>query len=270
MFYYLLRSIVRNSLDNADQLFPSFTHNDSYIEQDLILHTGGRNMRNKLHLIVSLSLLLGFFFLPEVNLAAESAQNETLPSQNMLKIQPGMSPTVLAGRPDNELVLLPSGRKISIGKLHKFSAIAKKLRQIKNQPLKPALKYRAAASGIQVKNSADLSAALQRSDSETVRLPSGKMVTVELLRYLQPEVEKRIGQKMAETSANPDFGSKPIKIERTTDKEYWRDILLKPDSTVLETPDGQRITVGELKLSLGGSSPRSRGKNTSPIPSKKQ
>lgn len=227
-------------------------------------------MRNRLHLIISLSLLSALFFIPEINLAAESTQSATVSSQDMLKLQPGMSPAVLEGRPDSELVLLPSGRKISIGRLHKFSAVAKKLRQVKNQPLKPVLKYRAAASGIQVTNSADLSAALQRSDNETVQLPSGKLVTVELLRYLQPEVEARIGTKMAHTSDRPDLSGKPITIQKTTDKEYWKKILLKPDSTVLEMPGGQRITVGELKLSLGGSSPMDKGKSTSPIPTKQQ
>lgn len=222
-------------------------------------------MRNTLHLIVSLSLLVTLFFYPEVILAADIAQNDTLQSTNMLKIQPGMSPAVLAGRPGNELVLLPSGRKLSIAKLQKFSAISKKLRQVKNQPMRMGLKFQPAASGIQVKNGADLSAALKRSDSETVELPSGKLVTVELLRYLQPEVDRRIGRNIAITTERYDSGSKPIAIKSTTDKEYWKEILLKPDSTVLEAPDGQRITVGELKQSLGGPSPRDKGNANSSI-----
>lgn len=227
-------------------------------------------MRNRMHLIVSLSLFIAFSFLSEIDLAAENVQNGTLSSQNMLKIQPGMSPAVLAGRPDNELVLLPSGRKISIGRLHKLSAISTKLRQIKNLPLKPVLKYRAAASGIQIKNSADLSAALQLSDDKTIQLPSGKLVTVELLRYLQPAVQKRIGRSMSGPSNRQYLSDKPLKIKKTTDKEYWKEILLMPDRTVLEAPDGQRLNVGELKQYLGGSTPRGLGNIKSSIKLKQQ
>ncbi len=227
-------------------------------------------MQNKLHLIVSISFILVLSFFQDATFAADITHNEASASQDMLKIQPGMSPATLAGRPSNELVMLPSGKTISIGKLQKFSAISKKLRQVKNQPQRMGLKYQPAATGIQVKNAMDLSAALQRPDSDTVQLPSGKLVTVELLHYLQPEVERRIGHNMASTSVKHELNGKPIKVQKTTEKEYWKEILLKPDSTVLETPDGQRITVGELKQFLGGSSRKGKGNTTSPITSKQQ
>ena len=227
-------------------------------------------MCRKIHLTVSSLIIFVLSLSPGVSVAAQNDQNEVGSSENMLQIHPGMSPTVLKGRPESELILLPSGRKMSIGKLNKLSDIAKQLRQVKNLPLKQAIKYKAAASGIQIKNSADLSAALQRPDNETVQLPSGKLLTVELLRYLQPGVNKHLGQNMAKPSDRTMSGSKAMRIQKTTDKEYWKEILLKPDATVLQLPDGKHITVGELKLSLGGSSQRVRGTSPSPRPSKQQ
>lgn len=170
---------------------------------------------------------------------------------SILKISPGLSPATLAGRPDSELVQLPSGRLLKMGALRRVSSLSRKLKQSKGQPVPQALSYKPAATGIQLKNGADLAAALKRSDSETVQLPSGRRATVGMLRYLQPQVEQRLGRKLATAGPSAVPTGPAIKIKNTTDKDYWKNILQQPDATVLEAPDGQRITVGDLKLSFG-------------------
>ncbi len=201
-----------------------------------------------------MGFLVGMLVLAAVDvMAANVGIKETVSNNSILKITPGMSPAALASLSESESVQLPSGRIMKVKDLRRLSALSRKLKMAKKQPLPMALTYKPAATGIQLRNSADLSAALKLTDSETVQLPSGKLVTVGLLRYLQPLVEKRLGRKMT-TSKQPISGKMVIKIKNTADKKYWKEILQKPDSTVLEAPDGQRITVGDLKLSLGGSS----------------
>lgn len=200
-----------------------------------------------------MTILCVLLLVPISGLAA-SSDGSVVAAQSsiMLKITKGMSPAVLAGRPDTEAVQLPSGRTIQLGKLRRLSSLSKKLKMSKGKPQPTSLRFQPAATGIKIKNANDLSDVLQRPDSETVELPSGKRMTVGLLRYLQPQVEQRLGRKLAGSSPRMATAGPVIKVEKTTDKEYWRNILQQSDATVLETPDGNRITIGALKQSLGG------------------
>lgn len=203
--------------------------------------------------------------------AVRAADNleQNIAQSSILKISPGMSPAVLAGRPDTEFVQLPSGRRLKLGALRRISTLSRKLKQTKVQQLPAALSYQPGPTGIKLRNGADLSAALKRPDNETVQLPSGRLATVGLLRYLQPQVEERLGRKMATAPPRSDLAGPAIKIKSSTDKKYWEDILQKPDSTVLEAPDGQRITVGDLKLALGGVKGEVRNSAPSAAPMKR-
>jgi len=200
--------------------------------------------------------------------AASMATQGGASGSSMLKISPGMSPAVLAGRPDSESVQLPSGRTITLGKLRELSRLSQRLKEAKAKPLPAALTLQPAKTGRLVKNANDLSAALKRPDSETVQLPSGTRITVGTLRYLQPMLEERLGRKLSNTVSRPDLTGKAIKIKKTEDIAYWKNILQQSDSTILEAPGGQRITVGELKLSLNGGSGKSLKPASSPSPMK--
>jgi hypothetical protein len=45
----------------------------------------------------------------------------------------------------------------------------------------------------------------------------------------------------------PDLSGAAIKVDANSD---WKALLQRPDQTVLESPNGTRITVGELKKTL--------------------
>lgn len=101
-----------------------------------------------------------------------------------------------------------------------------------------------------VNNSSDLAAALKRSDNETVQLPSGRLATVGQIKRLQPMVEKQLGRKLTSNPQRPNLEGPAIKISKNISKEEWKGIFQKPDNTVLESPSGKRITLGELKKTL--------------------
>jgi len=148
-----------------------------------------------------------------------------------------------------------------LGDVRRLTATAQKMRSAApGSRLPAALKMKPAATGIRVNNAADLAAALKRSDNETVQLPSGRLATVGQIKLVQPLVEKRLGRKLTAVPSRPNLAGPAIKISKSTTKDEWKGIFQKPDSTVLESPNGTRITVGELKQALKAKLTRKGGK----------
>lgn len=215
------------------------------------------------------SRLVAIFCCVWMALAASVATGGEAAQNNMLKLTPDMSAATLAGRPDSTLVLLPSGKTIKLGKLRRLLDLSRKAKQAKAKPLPRALTLQPAQAGHPVRDAQDLSAALKRSDRETLQLPSGKRITVGMLRYLQPLVEQRLGRKLSGPATRSKRTGNIIKIKKTTDKEDWIKILQQPDSTILENPNGKRVTVGELKLTLEKQLAGNRGPALPPVPLKR-
>ena len=179
---------------------------------------------------------------------------------DIVKRTPNMRMTDLAGRSDTDLVELSDGRRVRVGDLRRLQAVQQKMRAaVPGSRLPAAFKIKPAATGTRMNNAADLAAALKRPDNETVQLPSGRLATVGQIKLVQPLVEKRLGHKLDAASLRPNLSGPAIKVSRSASKDEWKGILQKPDNTVLESPNGTRITVGELKQSLSSS-----GKNPPP------
>lgn len=171
-------------------------------------------------------------------------------SASVLRIGPTLKPGAILARPDTDLVELSDGRRMRVGDLRRLTATAQRMRSATGNRLPAALKVQPAATGRRVADAKDLAEALKRPDSETVVLPSGRRATVAQLRFVQPYVEKRLGHKLGvATVKRPDLSGSAIKVSAASD---FKDILQRPAATVLESPDGTRITVGELKQALAG------------------
>jgi hypothetical protein len=163
-----------------------------------------------------------------------------------------MPANALTALSDADRVELPDGHQVRMGDVRRFKEAARKMRARKGAPLPAGLRLKPAPTGTPLKNASDLAAALQRPDTDTVILPSGRKVTVGMIRLLQPQVEKRAGRPIAAGAKRRDVSGPAIKVGAKTD---WKDVLRRPDATVLEAPDGTRITVGELKKTLAGGRP---------------
>jgi len=186
----------------------------------------------------------------------QAGSQNSLPSHlqpTIIKIHRNMPPNALQGKPDTDLVELSSGKRMKVGDIRRITAIANKNRITAPKSLEPrAVKLRPAATGgILLRNKADLNNALQqRADSETVVLPSGRRTTVAMLRMVQPQVEERRKQLRPSTIQRPNLTGPATRVTADSD---WAAILKQPDSTILESARGKRITVGELKQSLANS-----------------
>lgn len=195
---------------------------------------------------------------------AASVQAQTAPlktqaaAPNVLKFDPTLASSAILGRPDADLVEMPNGRRIRVGDIRQLSALAQKLQAKPGSVRSPALAAKPAATGTRVSDASELAAALKRPDGDTVVLPSGRRATVGQLRFVQPYVEKKTGRALgASTAQRPNLSGPAIKVTQQSD---FKDLLQKPDATILEAPNGTRITVGELKQALGrsGAAPRER------------
>jgi hypothetical protein len=178
---------------------------------------------------------------------------------NVLKFSPNLTRSAVLARPDTDLVEFSDGKRMRVGELRKLDAAAQRMRAAKpTRSLPPGLKTPPAATGRLVQNRADLAAALRHPGNETLQLPLGRLVTADQLRFVQPEVEKRLGRRLSDAAPQPRRDGPAIKVNAQTD---WREMLKRPDSTILESPSGKRVTVGEIKQSIAKSRERAAPEN---------
>jgi hypothetical protein len=165
----------------------------------------------------------------------------------MLKMSPGLQLKSLAAHPDSKLIELSDGKRVRLGDLRRVEQASRKLRNAVSGMPPAGLQFKPGAGGTRVEDAAGLAAALKRPDSDTIILPSGRRVTVGQLRFVQPRVEMRLGRPLEATAKRPALSGQALKVDDKTD---WSAILKKPDQTILESPSGKRITVGELKRAI--------------------
>ena len=168
-------------------------------------------------------------------------------------IAAGMS---LAARPDTDLLELSSGRRVSLGQIRRLRRLLQSSPRAVSRP--SAFKVKPAASGVPLRTADDLARALTMPDDATVELPTGSRVTVGLIKQLRPEVERRLGRKIGSPGRQSRLSGRAVKVTSQSD---WKVLLKKPDDTVLESPGGFRVTVGEVKqrLASGFAAPAAAG-----------
>ncbi|MCP5165594.1 MAG: hypothetical protein H6990_11125 [Pseudomonadales bacterium] len=175
----------------------------------------------------------------------------------VLQWKPGMSLNSLTGRLDSDFVEFNANSRMRVGDLRRLDAAAKRMRAASSTPAPPSgLREPPASGGERVNNASELAAALRRNGDDRIQLPSGENLTVDQLRFLKPEVEQRLGRKLSAEPRAPALSGPALKVPRGISAEEWRKLLQKPDSTVLESPSGKRVTVGEIKQLLADSGDR--------------
>lgn len=165
----------------------------------------------------------------------------------MLKMSSGLQLKSLAAHPDSKLIELSDGKRVRLGDLRRVEQATRKLRNAGVGSPPTGLQFKPSAEGTHVEDAAGLAAALKRPDSETLILPSGRHITVGQLRFVQPRVEMRLGRPLDTLAMRPQLSGQALKVNEKSD---WKAIIQKPDQTILESPSGKRITVGELKQAI--------------------
>jgi hypothetical protein len=168
------------------------------------------------------------------------------PEPMVHKFTPGMKMSDLAGRPDTDLMILQNGGRMSLGDIRKLGDKSRKIRAaVHNRRLPEAFKIKP-GNVVHVSTRADLSAALSQKGA-TIEFNNGKRIPVAMIKELQPYIEKKLGRKL-------DMPGNTINV---TAKSDLKSLLNQPDNTVLESPNGRKITVGELKQFMAQNKSRS-------------
>ncbi len=185
----------------------------------------------------------------QANQEKRQFQKKISSSTKVFKLTPQTVESALWRLKDTDIIELSGGKQISMKRFRSFAAFAKKLKSARKtrKPFAKSLRLKPATTGIRVSSLADLQTTLTKDDNVTVQLPSGRVATVAQIKFLQPLLEKRLGKKISGFDGRQGDRQEIIKLKGSTDKKYWKEILTKPEDTVLESPQGRRFTVGELK-----------------------
>ncbi len=186
---------------------------------------------------------LGLFLLGSVSISQAAAKAETI------SYKPGLTFQQVASKPDTTRVELAPGRHITVGDLRRLEQVQQRMRTAApNSKLPSAFKIRPNINQVKLSmaSQTDLSAALKLPDATTVRLPSGRIVTVAMLKYLTPKIQEQSGIDIARVGLQPKLSGPAVKVPEASNRSRWQEIFQMPPETVLEAPDGHRLTLGEF------------------------
>lgn len=148
--------------------------------------------------------------------------------------------------PDNKLVRMKSGQVIPAKNLKIFADMLKNAKTKSGVP-RASEKFSSpqGAAQIQLTKGTNLHVLKGRNASEVMQLPSGRKLTVGDFKKLDQIAVVMTGKSITSRQADLPKGSgTPIKIKSKKDFATFTD---KPDSTILESPSGKKITLGELR-----------------------
>jgi hypothetical protein len=165
----------------------------------------------------------------------------------VVRVAPGFRSTDLASLRDDQILETPSGKQVLVSKLRAIQNAFAQAKARTAAPGRVALKILPVPTKpcTPPKPGETTSQVLARPTSDVVCLPSGRSISVEQLRALQPFVQHYAGGALASQRA---LSGPVVKIANRD--QLMVQLQHAPDSTVLENSDGTRATVGELKAYL--------------------
>lgn len=174
------------------------------------------------------------------------AVDKVAPSAEQFEVTKKTKISQIRELPDDKLVRMSNGKTIRAGNLKAFADLIKNARA-KGTFVKPAEKFvnPQGIAQIQVAKGTNLHTLKTRGNSEVIQLPSGRKMTVGDFKKMDQIAIAMTGKSITDRQAPPPKSSGPaIKIKSAKDLEA---LASKPDSTLLESPFGKKITLGELR-----------------------
>ena len=206
--------------------------------------------------------------LAAVGALALVAQAQTTPyrslappqSQTRAQVQPGQVVRLRSGARIQDIAQLrndqvletPSGRHITVARFRQIMGAFQQARQRTSAPRAQGFAILAPAIGPgQPRRRGETAAQLlARPPTDVIRMSNGHTVTVAQLRAMAPYVQKTYGLNFygPQSGGRPRLDGPAIRINSVAQLKSIPPST--PDSTVLETPKGTRITVGELRNAM--------------------
>jgi hypothetical protein len=182
-----------------------------------------------------------------------------LQSAQIIRIAPGFRRADLSTLRDDQMIETPSGNRVAVRKL-RFIQQAVAQARIKTAVMRQgAFKILPPTFAPCVKPAPGETAAqiLARPPSDVICTPSGKGVSVAQLRLIAPTIQQRpqIRSIRVLPMAGPAI---PIASRQDLRAQFHTSLKNAPDSTVLVSPKGTRVTIGQLKALLKANAPPRR------------
>lgn len=156
-------------------------------------------------------------------------------------VRPATRSADLAALPESQVLVFPNGLRMSAGQLRGLAPKQRVPARGSEMMRKPP-----AGPGLEVHRGSTL-ADLERAPPQTLlRLPDGRAITAAQLKAFDEALTR---SRPATARAAPATGQ-AVRVPRGTP---LAELLARPDSDVLESPGGKRVTVGELRRYLAGS-----------------
>jgi hypothetical protein len=182
-------------------------------------------------------LLVATSFVLRAHAAAPAAPPAAQPA-NVVKLQASVTSAQIASMPDAQLIEFPNGLRLSAGEVRSLAPLAERLRAGAGSRTGGVLRQPLTGPVVAVKPGTTVNEVLNAPDNAVLQLPDGRKVSVALFRSVQ-------GQLRSTGSTRPQRAAGPaVRVERGTP---LAELLKRPDTDVVESPSGRRITVGELR-----------------------
>ena len=179
-----------------------------------------------------------------------------LQSAQIIRITPGFRRTDLSALRDDQMIETPSGNRVAVRKLRFIQQAVAQARAKTAVRRQGAFKILPPTFAPCVKPAPGETAAqiLARPPSDVICTPSGRSVSVAQLRLIAPTVQQR--PQFRSIRALPMAGPAiPIASRQELRAQFHTNLKNAPDSTVLVSPKGTRVTIGQLKALLKSNAP---------------
>ena len=176
------------------------------------------------------------------------------PGQTVVRLDTGVTLAKIRQLPPDTLLQTKGGRQVRVDQFVKLTDALGSLKGKQASTQRTDMKFSrpTAVATVQIKPGADLKAIAQMPPGTVLELQrrngSPVKLTVADLKRLAAFEQRRSGRNLlASRSAAPSRSGPAITINSTSDLKLLKG---KPDSTVLESPDHKRNTLGELKAAF--------------------
>ncbi len=180
------------------------------------------------------------------------ARMDSASTSPLIIAKPGQSLKTLAASPKDSRVTLVGGQTASVTMLGKIEQLQIKLRTNRVVKPVPLSLPNVVAQGVVGQNNLTINEALKRPANEVIQISTHKY-TAENLRKMDallkanPRDPRGIAERMGRPTATASTSGPILKVTRG---ESLQQLLNKPDNTVLESSNGKKVTVAQIKQYL--------------------
>jgi len=176
---------------------------------------------------------------------------EELRSAHVVRVKGSISSSQLTQLSSEQLIETSNGKRIKVGsyrQLQQYFSAGAASGGVRHEMQVPILQT-AHGKGSPIVRGTTPQQLLSRPDTDLIQLSSGNTVSVAQLKALVPYVERVYGVQLHGVAASRSVYSGPAShIQTAADLKNFKNA---PDSTVLESPKGTRVTLGDLRHALG-------------------